>query len=266
MERLYNLKIITSGDRLEIYKMNNYAARTNFKRDLKAKEIILNEEKGKIQSQKDRKATLNKARNNIMRLIKANPDMTTFITLTFSRVPNYKESKRLLNIFFTKLRKEHDGLKYIWVLELGEKYKRLHYHLLTNLPIGVKLSSNFEEKTENHKRFEELFRQEYWDHGFIDIRNLKQEDNTNIALYVSAYIVKSLIDVKVDGRVYSYSHKTMNRPIETKVYSNDNLEQLLSKFDDYDLIFSNSYNIGFTDWKGERKGTVTYLDLNKKGE
>lgn len=264
MERLYNLKIISSGDRIEIYKMNHYTARTDFARTAEGEEVEKMEYEHREQSMKDRKATLNKARNSIVRLIKANPDMTTFITLTFSKVPDYKKSKKLLNIFFTKLRKDYSNLKYIWVLELGEKNKRLHYHLLTNIKIPIKLSGNFEEKTDEHKLYEEQFRREYWEHGFIDIRNLKQEDNTNIALYVSSYIVKSLLEIKIDGRVYSYSHKTMSRPVETKIYSNQSIEELLIQFQDYNLDYTNSYNIGFTDYKGTRSGTVTYLDMSKK--
>ncbi len=121
--------------------MNNYLARTDFEREIEKSQDTKDDEKG-IQSLKDRKATLNKARNNIMRLIKANPDMTTFITLTFSNVPDYKRSKQLLNIFFTKLRRDYTDLKYIWVLELGEKNKRLHYHLLTNVLVPLNLSGN----------------------------------------------------------------------------------------------------------------------------
>lgn len=254
------MRIITSGDRIEIYKMNNYAARMDFTREI---EIVENEEEEKQQSLKDRKATLNKARNNIMRLISANPDMTTFITLTFANEHDIKNSKKLLNVLFTQLRKEYWDLKYLWVLELGEKHKRLHYHILCNIYIPIKLSSNKEVKSKIHKKYEEEFRKSYWPYGFIDIRCLDQENNTNIALYVSAYIVKSLFEVSIDGRVYGYSRKTLIRPVETKIYSNDNLEQILNLFSDYKVVFSNSYKIGFTDWKGERRGEVTYLDMIK---
>ena len=263
IENLYNLKIITSGDRLEIYKINNYLARTDFEREIEKAQDTKDDEKG-IQSLKDRKATLNKARNNIMRLIKSNPDMTTFITLTFSNVPDYKRSKQLLNIFFTKLRRDYTDLKYIWVLELGEKNKRLHYHLLTNVLVPINLSDNNKTKSFEHKIYEEQFRKTYWPHGFVDIRDLDQEDNTNIALYVSAYIVKSLLDINIDGRVYGYSHKTIDRPVETKLYSNCSIEELLNHFKEYKIDYTNSYKIGFTDWQGERKGTVTYFDMSKK--
>lgn len=263
IENLYNLKIITSGDRLEIYKMNNYLARTDFEREIEKAQDTKDDKKG-IQSLKDRKATLNKARNNIMRLIKSNPDMTTFITLTFSNVQDYKKSKQLLNIFFTKLRRDYTDLKYIWVLELGDKNKRLHYHLLTNVLVPLNLSGNNEIKSYEHKIYEEQFRKAYWPHGFVDIRDLDQEDNTNIALYVSAYIVKSLLDINIDGRVYGYSHKTIDRPVETKLYSNCSIEELLNHFKEYKIGYTNSYKIGFTDWQGERKGTVTYFDMSKK--
>ncbi|WP_349401483.1 rolling circle replication-associated protein, partial [Clostridium perfringens] len=70
---------------------------------------------------------------NIIRLIKSNEDMKTFITLTFEKETDYKESKILLNNLFNKLRRKYNNLKYLWVLEFGTKNQRLHYHLLTNI-------------------------------------------------------------------------------------------------------------------------------------
>ena len=148
---MYNLKIIKSGKRIEIYKINNYVIDQGEKHEgAKIIERIIKSdkqlEKKEKQSKKDRKATLNNARNNIIRLIKANDDMNTFITLTFAKEQDYKESKKSLNILFTKLRKNYEDLKYIWVLEYGDLNNRLHYHLLCNIPIDTKLSSSRERK------------------------------------------------------------------------------------------------------------------------
>ena len=267
---MYNLKIIKSGDRVEIYKINNYVIDQGEKHEgTKIIEGILKgdkqQEKKEKQSKKDRKTTLNNARNNIIRLIKANEDMNIFITLTFAKEQDYKESKKSLNILFTKLRKDYKNLKYIWVLEYGELKNRLHYHLLCNIPIEVKLSSSNEKKSKEHKDLENYFSKKYWKYGFVDIRHLDQEGNTNIALYVATYITKSMEHRELEGfRVYGYSKKTLNKPIEEKVYTKDSIEDVLNLFKGYSITFTNSYPIGYIDANREHIGTVNYYDMELK--
>lgn len=271
---MYNLRIIKCGSRIEVYKIHNYIIRKSekhegFKRIEEMQKELENKENGNEentkQSKKNRVSTLNTARNNIVRLIKCNPDMTIFITLTFAKEQDYKVSKKSLDDLFHRLRKKYTGLKYLWVLEYGDLTKRLHFHVLTNMPVNIKLNSTKEIKSEEHKNLEINFSKKYWRHGIVDIRCLKDEDNTNIALYVSSYIVKSLKDVDLEGyRIYGYSQKTLEKPIEEKVYSEASVEQILSRYEDYELKFTNSYPIGYTDWKGNHLGNVTYFDLNKR--
>lgn len=269
----YNLKIIRSGsNRIELYKVSNYLikknGKSNNKQGRRGKDELTNEEK-QINTKKNRKSTLISTRNNIIRLIKSNDDMNTFITLTFAEKTDYKESKKLLNNFFNKLRRNNKDLKYIWVLEFGSKNGRLHYHVLTNLelPSNINFAKSRERKSDVHKEFENTFSKKYWQYGFVDIRNLDQEGNTNIALYVSCYIVKDLLDKQLEGyRVYGYSKKTLNKPIISTVYDDRSLEELLKTFgEDYHLKYSNSYDIGYTTKDSQKhKGTVTYLDLIKR--
>ena len=270
---IYNLKIISSGsNRIELYKVSNYLIRksgeSNNKQGRRGKEELSVDEKVET-SKRNRKTTLTNTRNNIIRLIKSNEDMKTFITLTFEKETDYKESKILLNNLFNKLRRKYNNLKYLWVLEFGTKNQRLHYHLLTNieLPKEINFARNKERKSEGHKEFERNFREKYWPYGFVDIRNLDQEGNTNIALYVSCYIVKDLLDKQLEGyRIYGYSRKTLTKPTVTKVYDDRSLEELLKEFsNDYELKYTNSYDIGYLDKNNkEHKGIVTYLDLLKK--
>lgn len=268
---MYNLKIIRCGERLEIYKINGYVI--NIKGEKITEEIFKEPQtekplmvKNGQQSFKDRHTTLNNARNNIIRLIKCNQDMRTFITLTFKTESNYKDSKKLLNNLFNKLRKDYGGLKYLWVLEYGNLHNRLHYHVLCNIPIKIKLSSSKEKKSKEHKDLENSFRIKYWKHGWVDIRELDQERNTNIALYVATYITKDLIDKQFEGyRIYGYSIKTLDKPIEEKIYTLESTDKLLQRYSkDYDIKYSNSYGIGYTDHKGEHTGQVNYFDLIKR--
>lgn len=271
---IYNLKIISSGsNRIELYKVSNYLIRKNGKSNNKqgrrGKDEL--ESNKKIEnSKRNRKTTLTNTRNNIIRLIKSNSDMNTFITLTFANEVDYKESKILLNNFFNKLRRKYNNLKYLWVLEFGTKNQRLHYHLLTNieLPKKIDFAKSKKKKSMEHKEFEKNFSEKYWRYGFVDIRNLKQEGNTNIALYVSCYIIKDLLDKQLEGyRIYGYSKKTLNKPTITTIFDNRNIEELLKEFNQhYELKYTNNYDIGYTDKNNnDHKGTVTYLDLIKKG-
>jgi len=269
---MYNLKIVKSGNRIEIYKINNHVIHEGSKHEgtkivegLLEKNEKQDKENDRKQSKRDRDKTLNNARNNIIRLIKANDDMNTFITLTFAKEQDYRESKKSLNLLFTKLRKDYKDLKYLWVLEYGDLNNRLHYHLLCNIPIEVKLSSSNEKKSQEHKELENKFSKRYWKYGFVDIRELDQEGNTNIALYVATYITKSMENKELEGyRIYGYSNKTLNKPIEEKIYTNESIEEILKLFNDYEIKFSNSYPIGYKDWKGEHVGKVHYYDLKLK--
>lgn len=246
----YNLKIINSGDRVEIYKINNYFIRTGTKdnegrtRDTCSK-----------QTHKDKVRNLRESRNKIVRLIKSNPDMTTFITLTFREVPTISDSKQLLTKFFRKLKKDYEGLKYLYVLELGELNGRLHYHVLCNMTVNIKLSPK--RKSPKHKQYEREFSERYWRNGFVDIRSLKQEDNTNIALYVSTYIVKSLENTELEAvNIFNYS-RNLNKPEITKIWSKQSLSDVLNEFRDYKVTYTNSYKIG-------ENGQVNYVDLCKE--
>lgn len=276
---MYNLKIITSGKRVEIYKINGYTVGN------KGENMLGNvfkenngrrgnedtpEDKKKFTSEIERAKTLNNARNNIIRLIKANEeDLKVFITLTFAVENDYKSSKKLLNNFFNKLRRDYKDLKYIWILEYGEQNGRLHYHILCNIPINIKLSRTKEKKSQEHKDLENDFKNRYWNTegcGWVFIRKLRDEGCDNVALYVAAYITKDLLGKQLEGyRIYGYSRKTLNKPIEEKIYTTESLETIIEGFKDtYDITYTNSYEIGYKTDIGDYKGIVLYMDLIQK--
>ena len=267
---MYNTKVIISGNHIEIYKMYQYHVRegkkskAEIKLDKLEKELedIPIQEDTKINKEQNRLKSRNRAKNKILRLVRSNSDMTTFITLTFQEEPHINECKTYLNIFFTKLRKDIKNFKYLWVLEKGDKNGRVHYHVLCNYSINISLQSSKEEKSEEHKKLERDFATKYWQHGIVDIRKSRKAENSNLALYVSAYLVKSLQNVELDGmRVYGYSYRTLNKPKEISYLSTkEKIEDLLFKFSDYKVKFQNSYQIGYKN----NIGHVLYLDLIKK--
>ena len=96
---------------------------------------------------------------------------------------------------------------------------------------------------------------------------IKQEDNTNIALYVACYITKDLLELKFNGyRIYGYSNKTLNKPKIKTFYDDTSLEELIQAFkESYDISYTNSYEIGYINkYKEDIKGMVTYMDLIEK--
>ena len=261
-----------SGSRLEIYKTNNYSIitgkRTNNANGRNGK-TNLNEQVKQDNKIRARRTNLNKAKNNIIRLIKCNPDMDIFITLTFREKEDYTTSKKHLNNFFNKLRKVQKSLKYIWILEFGTKNKRIHYHVLTNIKIPAKIifAGTNKKKSVTHKRFENVFAQKFWKQGFVDIRRLDKNSNSNVALYVSCYITKDLLNQTLNGyRIYGYSKKTLKKPIIKTMYEDIPIEELLEDLKMfYEITYTNSYDIGYTTKEGfERKGIMTYVDLKSK--
>lgn len=264
-----NLKIIHSGERIEIFKVNNYiitSGKAKNETGRRGKEELTKEQK-EVNHVNNRKQTLLKARNSIIRLIKCNPDMTKFILLTFAKEHDYKDSKKCLNNCFTKLRRDFPGIKYLWVMEYGDINNRLHFHVLCNIRFNISLADTKEKKSKEHKELENYFSYKYWQYGYVFIRDLKEEGNTNAALYVSVYITKAMQNKELEGyRIYGYSKKTLNKPIEEKYYTTDSLEEILKNYTDYNITFSNSYGIGYTNYKGEHVGSVSYIDMIKENK
>ena len=271
---MYNTKIIQSGGHIEIYKMYNYHVRDGKRSTAEVKlmelekniekdsQIFIKENTIKTDKELNKLKSRNRAKNKILRLVRSNSDMTTFITLTFQEEPKINQAKTYLNTFFTKLRKDNKNLKYLWVLEKGDRRGRIHYHVLCNLNIKISLQKSTEKKSEAHKKLEQEFANKYWQHGIVDIRKAHKAENSNLALYVSTYLVKSLQNVDLDGmRIYGYSRKTLKKPTEvTYLNTKENIEDILSNFGDYRIKYQNSYSIGYK----ENTGHVLYLDLIKK--
>lgn len=255
----YNLKIINSGNkRVEVYYSKDYKIRTG---EVKKKRGQARRYKTKEQEQYEKKknklTNLNNSRNKINRLIASNPDLDKFITLTYAESVKMEDSKKHLAYFFTKLRRKQEGLKYIWVLEF-QGNGNIHYHILTNLKINI--DTNRYRKSERHKEVEREFSDKYWKHGFVDIRDLNKEGNTNVAKYLTAYITKDMFDTEMEGkRIFGYSKSTMDKPIVTKILQEvKDQQEILKLFEEYDINFTNSYSIGSF---GDK---VNYFDMVKR--
>lgn len=258
----YNLKIINSGNnRLEVYYSKDYRIKTGEVKRVRGQareKSYKTEEQVQQEKMKNKLTNLNNSRNKINRLIASNSDLDKFITLTYSETVSMEDSKKHLAYFFTKLRRKQEDLKYLWVLEF-QNNGNIHYHILTNFKINI--DTNKHRKSEKHKSIEREFATEFWKHGFVDIRDLKAEGNTNVARYLTAYITKDMLDKDLKGaRVFGYSKNTLDKPVTTKILETamKNQEELLKLFEEYNVQFTNSYSIGSF---GDK---VNYFDMVKK--
>lgn len=267
IERLYNLKIIKSNDRLEVYKYQmpqreGIEARNKDGRRGKNGEGASD----KNDKKENRKKVLYRARNKIIRLIYCNP-MSTFITLTYKDIPkDLKQSKEHLKRFFKKLQKDFKDLKYLYVLEFGSLKGRIHYHILCNieLPKNINFAKSNTLKTNKQKDYENTFNKTYWKRGFIDIRDLNKDGIKIVSKYVACYIVDDLLNLDIEGhKCYGYS-KNLDRPIENKLNTSDDIKDLIN-LDNYDLKFINQYQIYYINkLHQEVSSNVNYFDYIKK--
>lgn len=257
----YNLKVIQSRNRLEVYR---YSVP-----QVKGKGNNHNGRKGKSDCskkvEKNRKEVLNKARNNIIRLVNCNPELCTFITFTYaSNMQDLKQSKEDLRQCIRYMQKFWKGLKYLYVLEY-QRRGAIHYHMLCNIPMTIKTARNGEYKSTEQKELEQYFHEVYWPYGWVDIRNLKEQGVTNVGLYVSVYLVEDLLSLNLEGaRCYGYS-RNLDKPTVSVISQECTMEDIIKEYQDwYNIQYISSYNISFKVGSKTRKSVVNYFDMYEK--
>lgn len=163
---------------------------------------------GQRDKNKERRSdNLYTARRKIQRLIHANANQNNrryglrFYTYTFEKnVTNLKEANLLWTEFSRKLRIRFRGIKYLGVVEF-QKRGAVHYHVLYfNLPFkrGIK------------REIEQL-----WGNGFIYAKSIKaMGEIRNVGLYVSKYLQKEIMDIRLSGEKAYFTSKGLVKPQE----------------------------------------------------
>lgn len=247
---MYNLKIINSGEGIELYYSPKYVIEGH-KRGKKVRQYKSDSLKEAMQ-RKYKIDNLNKSRNKLIRLIKNNTDLGTFITLTYSYKTTVADSKKDLAKFFAKLKRKNKELKYIWVLEFQENGNP-HYHILCNLEFDIKVEYR---KSFKHKNIENEFNSKFWNKGFIDIKKI--DDNSyGVGRYLTSYITKDLTDKDFMGRIYGYS-RNLDKPMVTKIIECCPIDELLRNFPGYEIKYSSNYGVGY-----KQTENMTYMELVK---
>ena len=265
MSCYYNTKIISSGNRLEIYHYSLNQEYGNVGKNRKGRKKLERNKENMQKIDKNRREVLNRARNKIIRLVNCNADLTTFISLTYkNNMQDTQQSKKDLANCIKMLQKEFDNFKYLYVLEYQSR-GAIHYHMLCNLPITVKTAKSNHLKSQDQKDLENYFHEVFWEHGWVDIRDLSQEGNTNVGLYVSVYLVEDLYKLDLQGaKCYGYSRNLL-QPKTSVMRLETTTESIINDFkDNYDLTYMSSYNLVKDLGNEIRYGTANYMDMYRK--
>lgn len=280
MARAYNVKVIRSGNVIEVYqyqdsrlygysqKASNGSAPLDVIEDVDKEtgEIITRkateEEQMELRLSKqlsERAKSNIKARNNLRRLVLNNfSNRSTFLTLTFQE--NLTDLTKANQVFkrFVKYMKEDlakvwgNGFKYVAVVEF-QKRGAIHYHLICDLP-----------KYYRYSKVRDRWRQAITALGVSGTGSTKQhriDKVDNVGAYVVKYMTKADADERLIGKKLYQTSRGLIKPIE-KAYSIDSpeaLQALLSTFgvtESTKKVYHSSYIDSYT------TGTVEYLEFN----
>lgn len=160
-----------------------------------------NESKNKVEIQK---------RNSRIIQIGHAVKWKTFITLTFS--PQYywddlKEIQKQFRKFLKKFYYKKINFNYLAVLEFGEQFGRVHYHMLTDIPFENEI---FEY---NYHPFKKVCN--FWEFGWSDVSEVNN-DNCNAVFYLAKYLTKDNKNRTPIGKREVFSSRGLNK-IEKRI-------------------------------------------------
>ncbi len=238
-------KIIKSGNIIEIfeYEKSYWVGWPQYRKINRPefKRIRLESEQTKI-----REDNVKRARQKITRLINSNPQLKTFLTLTFKdEILDLKTANKHFDRFIKRISYSQNDFQYLAVPEFQSKSKRVHYHLVSNYSLP-----EF-ETSEKRKEYERWFADKYWKNGFINFRPINNAKN--IGIYISKYLSKEMFDPRYFKKRKFFYSKNLNQP-EIIDYP-DEVDNFLDFFnpDSLDLIKEREF---YSDRLGQIKETI----------
>lgn len=229
------IKLIVTGHIVEVYtyeKMPVPSAQDRSDQEDKSDLEWLEDSRG------DKKQNSRRSKWNLIRLLNANfNEHSKFITLTFAEnIVDLDLAHKEFDKFMKRMRRKYGDFKYAAVVEF-QKRGAVHYHLVSDLPYIPK---------------DELAI--IWRNGFVRINDIEHVDN--VGAYISKYMSKTEIDLRLRQRKNYFTSKNLDRPVIIKGDLADPL------FEMWDLgqkkeVFANSY-------ESEHHGQITYKQFNLK--
>lgn len=282
MAKAYNVKVIRSGNVIEVYQYSDsrlYGYSKKPSNGAAPLDIIeeLDEETGEIVTRKateaeqmelrlskqlsERARSNIRARNNLRRLVLNNfNNRSTFLTLTFQE--NLTDLTKANQVFkrFVKYMNEDlskvwgNGFKYVAVVEF-QKRGAIHYHLICDLP-----------KYYRYSKVRDRWRQAITALGVKGTGSTKQhriDKVDNVGAYVVKYMTKAGADERLIGKKLYQTSKGLKKPTEKaySISSEADLNAMLSAFgvtESTKKVYHSSYIDSYT------TGTVVYSEFNLK--
>jgi len=113
---------------------------------------------------------------------------STFITLTYSGMPDVQEAKKQLNVFLTRLRRDYPGCFYLWVQEFQQR-GAIHFHLLVSPPIEKLPFQKKRLRDDDGKIYTQfILKRGWWPWGFTTLGRVEYEGG--LSKYLSKEIQK----------------------------------------------------------------------------
>lgn len=216
MAKLYNTKLIQSGDIIEMYhyeepraigyKVERKGAHTGDKTYIDSTTgEIMTEEQIKINN---RKKNSTRQKMNLIRLANTNfrGKNVRFLTLTFrENLQDIKKANKVFNQFVKNLNYQlkkagKPAVKYLVVIEF-QKRGAIHYHALTKMEFT------------RVEIIRDCWRKASKDYGGnVDIRRVDRVDN--IGAYISKYMSKANEDLRLAGEKQYWSSRGLRKPVE----------------------------------------------------
>lgn len=242
--KLYDIKLVTCGDYVQVYFYQNMKSRKENSKEEKENIIDtfdlelerVSKEKSKCLSNKIEERSIIRSKLECQRIAKANiNEWETFITLTFAdNVTSIDLANKRFRYFIDKVRRIKKDLMYLAIPEF-QKRGAVHYHILTNISIN---DNKLIYTQEGNKRYKHV---KYWDDGFTSVEPLKG-DVKKIIGYISKYMTKDIDNRLFNRRRYFYSQNLNTPKVSYINRENDkDLDFYKKIIQDANLIYQNNY-------------------------
>lgn len=216
MENIQNYKLVVSGQSVELITILKPKEKMFVKYDYK-REFVKNTN--------IRLDNIRRTKSRLIRLIRSNPDLDRFITLTFNTdVKSLTLAHAFFRSFIQKMKYRYFDLpfKYIAVPEF-QSGGRVHYHILCNIPF-----------------LENSLLEEIWGRGFTFIEKTYGTIDS-VAYYLASYLIQE-VDCKLFSRRRYFYSLTCNQP---RVFITSNYFDIINIISKLELVHKFSMDMGF---------------------
>jgi hypothetical protein len=217
--RDYNIRVIRSGDVVEIY---NYDNKVHYNYEKIERHASIKEKTENWAGKSE--DSLRRSRREIRRVIWCNLNRhSKFLTLTYAE--NMQDLEKFYydwKMFTKSMSRKGYKLDYLYVLEYQER-GAIHAHVI-------------------------IFNDEYipwetitdcWKHGVIDIHKIR--DIGNLGAYVCKYLTKETLS-EYNSKSYHCS-QGLKRPIERKITLEESANLLQELFAKGEVVYSSKYDV-----------------------